>query len=263
VVDASSGEGLSSLVSIASIGRQHGGWPTHANGPSRSPVLAFCEGTEPRVWWSPDTGEIHPWRCKRNRCARCGPINAHLVAGAIALAEPERLVTLTRVGDDWQTIRSRVRDLSYDVRRSGRDWNVAWSVEPNPKGTGHHVHALHYGAFVPQRTLSRLSDAAGLGPVVDIRRVTRRLEASRYGLKLAASAYGVKMADGELESYLRCNGGRVIHTSRGFWRDGPGRPIRSTRGAVQLAVRRAFGDSGARRWTLITHQDARERGLVA
>lgn len=234
-----------SLVSIASIA------PCRTAG--KSPTA---------WWWSPVTGEVHPWRCKRNRCPWCGPINAHLVAGAIALAEPERVFTLTLVGDDWQTIRSRVNRVTYDVRAAGGQWNVAWHVEENPRGTGHHVHGVQWGTFVPQRTLSWAAARRGMGFRAHIAQVRETDRASAYGLKLAAAAYSLKGADGDLERFLGLNGARMVHASRGFWRDGPGRPIRSVHGAVQMSMRRMYGDSSDRRWTLVTHHQAVARGLV-
>ena len=181
-------------------------------------------------------------------------MNAGQVAGAIGLARPERLIGLSLVGEDWQTVRARVRRLRYDLRHQlGRRFEDCWHVEPNPAGTGHHVHAWQRGGFVPQGVLSRLADARGMGRVCDIR--AWRPEgplAEGYGLKLAGVRYGLKLAESsdQMFTYLEANGGRLVHASRGFWRDELGEPC------GQKAARRAWcrsvaeGDGEEHDWQL-------------
>jgi len=134
-----------------------------------------------------------------------------------------------------------------------------WTVEPNPAGTGHHVHAEQRGAFVPVRQLSRLARREGMGQVVDIRRIRMGVDvSSRYLVKLAADAYGTKLARGDMEqlgAYLRANGGRqMVHASRGFWRGQDGRVLSGVGEARKLAQ----GPSGGHRWAFY-----RSRELVA
>jgi hypothetical protein len=176
-------------------------------------------------------------------------VNALRITAAIALSRPERLITLTQVGDSWSLVRSRMFRLRHDLAREigGLQW--VWSVEPNPRGTGHHVHAEQYGPFVPQRLLSRLADYRGMGRVVDVRRVRHRVDVtSRYLVKLAADAYGTKLARGDMEQlgeYLRANGGRqMVHASRGFWRDQGGRKLSGLAEARKLAQ----GGSEGHQW---------------
>ncbi len=223
-------EGSSLLVSIRSNGR----------------TLEEGSGCPNRVgsgWLNVATGEVRPARCGALKCLWCGPINALITAGAIDLARPERLVTLTLVGDQWQTIRFRMKRLTYRVREEVGPVCWSWHVEPNPKGTGHHVHALQHGSFIPVRRLSALAQREGMGRVVDIRRVRAGDRAGWYGLKMAAAAYTLKLARQEesYRQYLAANGGRLVHTSRGFWRDTDGSRIKGVRGARERALREAFG----------------------
>jgi hypothetical protein len=177
-------------------------------------------------------------------------VNGKLIVGAMTLGQPERLVTLTQVGDEWQTIRNRVRQLVYRIRSDGVAFEWAWAVERNPKGTGHHVHGVQWGSFVRQSRLSALAGSVGMGRVADVRRLGSAAGGSRYPLKaLAGTAYTMKGAQEGREHLLR-NGGRLVHASRGFWRDSEGRPVPGVREAVKLALRASYGDTEASRWVL-------------
>lgn len=202
-------------------------------------------------WQNLDTGEIRAARCRANFCPFCGPVNAGLVGGAITLAGVERMGTLTQVGDDWQTVRARVKRLAYDLRHdTGRALDWAWHVEPNPRGTGHHVHFFQRGDFLPQQELSRRADQRGMGRVADIRRWETKGR-SGYGLKLAGIGYGLKLAEAEstMGTYLRANGGRLVHSTRGFWRDNDGQAVGQREAMVSWAKRAGSDDDG--QWQLV------------
>lgn len=200
-------------------------------------------------WYCKAHGEWLPARCGANWCPWCGPVNALRVTAAIALARPERLVGLSLVGERWPDVRRRMRKLRHRLVDELGELHWVWSVEPNPKGTGHHVHAEQYGPFIPQRLLSRWAAAEGMGRVVDVRRIRMRVDvSSRYLLKLAADAYGTKLARGDMEqlsTYLRVNGGRqLVHASRGFWRDQDGNRL----SGVAEARKVAQGPSEGHEW---------------
>jgi hypothetical protein len=191
-----------------------------------------------------------PGRCRRNRCPYCGGINARQTVAAIALARPERVFTLTLAGREWQTIRGRVRRWRYEVRRRVPRWQDCMHVEPNPSGSGeHHVHGLQWGQFPPVEVLRSAAERYGFGSWLHVSRLRDVDGASAYGLKLAqlsASAYSMKLAvGGELETYLEANGGRLVHASRGFWRDGSGERLPGVRVARKTALRGSQGDLGA------------------
>jgi hypothetical protein len=190
-----------------------------------------------------DTGEWFWDGCRRHSCVVCGSKAAYLTALAIALAEPERFVRLSLVGDEWQQIRARMYRLTYDVRRAGFGWEMCYHVERNPRGTGFHVHAYQHGDYVPQSLLQELAMKNGMG-YPDIRRWTERgVLGTMYGLK-AATGYGMKGAlKGEtLGEYLKLNGGRFAHTTRAFWREGRnGRRLSGVGVARKVAVMRKFG----------------------
>jgi hypothetical protein len=173
------------------------------------------------------TGQIAPASCRANSCGHCGPNNARRVGGAITLAGPQRWGMLTQVGEDWQTIRPRMKRLRYSLQKCGIEHAWCWHVEPNPAGTGHHVHYFQRGAFVPQSLLSELADREGMGRVATVQRWRPTQAATTYGVKLAGVRYGLKLAEESdtMSGYLAANGGRLVHASRGFWRNREGEHV--------------------------------------
>lgn len=142
-------------------------------------------------------------------------------------------MTLTQVGNTWPVVRNRMKLVRHRVAATGARWEWCWSVEPNPRGTGHHVHAWQRGDFLPQRELSNIARREGAGHVVDIRRWDQGgREEAGYGLK--GVTYGTKLASGEdsAEAFLAANGGRLTHQSRGWWTLGTAKAEEAA--AVQL-----------------------------
>lgn len=175
------------------------------------------------VFINSDSGEIAPWRCGRNACAYCVQGNARRRARAIALAKPERALLLTQVGDSWQLVRDRAKNLRYFITKElGKSFDWVYHVEPNPKGTGHHVHAWQRGDFIAQTDLVRISRRVGMGEVAFINKIKNPLEAANYGLK--GLGYGMKgvAAEESRVAYLLANGRRLTHQSRGFFVDSEG-----------------------------------------
>lgn len=213
-------------------------------------VLKQCPRKMDWQWVNIVTGEVRAARCRANFCPFCGPVNASLIAGAISLAGVERMGTLTQVGNDWQTVRNRMKRVAYDLRRN-RELHWAWHTEPNPKGTGHHVHFFQRGDFLPQAELSRVADNRGMGKVADIRKWETKGK-SGYGLKLAGIGYGLKQAQGEatMRTYLRANGQRLVHSTRGFWKDLDGQAV-SQREAMVAWAKRAGTSGDEDHWQLV------------
>ncbi len=174
------------------------------------------------------TGQIVWARCGRLRCAHCVVRNGYRRAAAIAWANPERALTITllaRAGDPapWQTCRVTWKTIKRNLKRLGVDpGQEVLHVEPNPKGTGYHGHLWQWGAFMPKEALQEASHRAGAG-WTRVESIRSRQNAAAYGLK--GLGYGLKgvQADDSAAEYLRCNGGRLTHQSRGFFR---GLPVR-------------------------------------
>jgi len=196
-----------------------------------------CGGCPARVLFvmvNTVTGAVVPMRCARNACTYCLQVNARRRARAIALAVPERAILLTQVGSDFATVRPRMKLLRHRIAAEVGSVEWAWHVEPNPLGTGSHVHAWQHGAYVPQRLLSEAAHREGMGSFARINRVRSTAGASRYGLK--GLGYGLKgvQADDAGAAYLRENGARLTHQSRGYFR-APGGQRVPVRVAERLA----------------------------
>jgi hypothetical protein len=182
--------------------------------------------------------------CKRLTCPVCLRVAAWRRSLAIKHSRPERFLTLTLVGDDWQTVRKRVKAYRWAVAQEVGEVEWVWNVERNPKGTGHHVQAWQRGQFLEQRELSRLAQRFGMGKRVDIRRWESGGE--RYALK---EAYAVKQTD-QAERFLSMNGGRLTHQTRGYF----GKPVRE---AEKEAVRRERGED-SQTWVVATLRELHE-----
>lgn len=125
---------------------------------------------------------------------------------------------LSKLSGHWPTDRRMMNRLTEYVRKTDRDWEVAWHLERNPKGTGFHGHAWQHGDFIEQAELQELCHKAGMGfPYIErMKQQTGRGSSVRYGLK--GVSYGMKLDD--LSDYLDTNGSRLVHATRNFWRDG-------------------------------------------
>ncbi|HEY9290576.1 MAG TPA: hypothetical protein VIP98_04775 [Microlunatus sp.] len=160
-----------------------------------------------------------PASCDTYACAKCGPRKAMqaaaIAAWAIRHADRGRFVTLTLAPEDWQQRRQKVRDLRRLLRGRGYDWETAWTTEAGKETGMLHVHALQHGSYVPQSHLQEVWRAR-----VDIRKVETG-GVAQYVTKdaLKVAGYVVKGATAEhdgLADHLALNGGRAMHSSRGF-----------------------------------------------
>jgi hypothetical protein len=191
------------------------------------PIVA-CPNNRGMVWFDGEARTITSARCRQLNCPVCLPAAAFKYARAIALAQPAQAIRLSLVGDDWDTIRKRVATWRKALRRMGLRIEYAYHVEVNPRGTGYHIHMWVYGDRLTESVVSEAATRAGMGWSVRVEGVEQpRGTPLYYGLK--AVLYVPESAETfppAAEVYRLINGGRsVVHTSRGFWRDGPGRPL--------------------------------------
>lgn len=183
--------------------------------------LATCPR---RVGWfmlSLSTGQTVPARCDANSCPYCAPIKASLIARALALAEPQRAVRFSKVPNDWKRAQRAIKRTTELLRAEGFQWRWAYHIEPNPRQVderSNHLHGWQHGDYVPQRALQEICRRSGLGiPYIErVKQQTGRGGSVGYGLK--GLRYGMKHDD--LDTFLDLNGGRLVHASYGFWRDG-------------------------------------------
>jgi len=207
------------------------------------------------------TGETHPARCGRNACSYCLAKNARRRALAIAYARPERELRVSLVADagdpnPWQTARYRMNKIREHLKKWSEPVGLwGFHVEPNPEGTGYHAHAVQHGPRkINKDALDQASFRAGSG-LTRVRKVQHLDGLAEYGLKGAAlAAYGLKGAT-EGSEYLRLNGGRLGHYSRGFFRSPDGGTL-AVRQAERLALQAIYGEQEKGAWTLMTERGA-------
>lgn len=157
------------------------------------------------------TGERISGRCKAYRCEYCGPRKLQLLELCLVAALPERFITLTWAPEDRDRRRKQVAWLMQSLRRDGMRCEIAWVTEENPRGTGHHIHALQKGDFIPQATLQakwggRIAHVAKLDNVGG--------GVSAYMLKVQrgsvrAAGYALKQQTGERQ--------RPVNITRNFF----------------------------------------------
>jgi hypothetical protein len=145
---------------------------------------------------------------------------------------------------------NRIREY---VQRDGfRNNEWAYHAEINPKLTGYHVHAWQHGPKLPQRWLQTVCERADAG-IPYINRV-RHSGAQHYGVK--AVTYGLKgtVSEHGRHEFVKINGGRLVHATRGFWRDEEGKPCTQLE-ARAAAVKLVHGipQRESEHWWIVEH----------
>lgn len=165
-------------------------------------------------------------RCGCNRCPRCLVANTFPIAAALDLARPDYLVTVTHLPTDWPSIRILLHSLVQHLRRRGVEFRWSFSVEPNPSGAGAHAHGWMRGGPLTEAHLVRATEQTQIGLLHKVDTYTSARPLS-YGLKQVQGSLRLPVADGlrQQAEFLSLNGGRLVHSSRGFWLDPHGRPI--------------------------------------
>ncbi|MFQ5342205.1 MAG: hypothetical protein ACE5F6_11735 [Anaerolineae bacterium] len=128
----------------------------------------------------------------------------------VSRQDPERMVTLTRIGRDRAEITSNFRMFVQKLRRGGWEWEYFGIVEPHVSGALH-MHLLQWGSYVDHDRLSALAARSHMG-YTWIARIRGKRAAANYCVKHLCRGHG------------RWVPGRVIRYSRGFWRNGRDRP---------------------------------------
>ncbi len=117
------------------------------------------------------TGLVIPMVCDKYSCMYCGPRRVELWRSLIETAEPERFITLTRVGRTLFEVGRVATTVVQRLRRKGYAFEYCMTFEQHTNGY-FHIHMLQKGDYIPQRFLSDCLRSAthGFSSVVDIRR---------------------------------------------------------------------------------------------
>lgn len=226
---------------------------------SREKLLSACPNRPSQVVVNTVTGQTVPARCNKLRCPFCLPHEALGVAAALAMAQPTQLLLLTQLGSTWAGAQRRMNRFR-EVLRATYTGGWAYHLEPNPDGTGTHAHAWWRGDHLGRRKLSDAARRAQLGEWVSTAEAhlppagPSGVPRLTYGLKsvLRQPSNGLHLS-GDAEAFLALNGGRLVHATRGYWRDWEGRPLPGLRPAVSHAKAQARGGSS---WTLRESRDS-------
>jgi hypothetical protein len=192
----------------------------------------------------PYSGELKPRRCQAYACPRCGPILALATVEAIVLARPTHSAVITTKEafssdqdpeDAFAFWNEAVRGVWRNLRAGGSEWEAVWLVERDEAGRPH-VHVLGWGSAGDRGTFQQVCQQAELG-WSEIQRIRKLRTIARYTLKEPLRALDMRgQATSIMESHLDLNGRRLLHWTRGFWRDAAGRPL----GGIRVARREAM-----------------------
>jgi hypothetical protein len=117
------------------------------------------------------TGLVIPMVCGKYSCKYCGPRRVEMWRSLIELAEPERFITLTRVGLKLAQVGRVATTVVQRLRRRKYKFEYCMTFEQHKNGY-FHIHMLQKGDYIPQPLLSDCLRSAthGFSYVVDIRR---------------------------------------------------------------------------------------------
>jgi len=120
-------------------------------------------------WLNEETGELRDFNCGSWRCPVCSQKVAWRWACRVAIAKPERMVTLTNVPSDKIKAYFAFGNLLKDIRQH-YDFEYIRFLATGSKTGMLHWHIAQRGDFIPVRWLSRRAYSHGLGEIVDIRK---------------------------------------------------------------------------------------------
>ncbi len=195
-----------------------------------SPV---CPAELPRMVRCLEHG-IYPsahYRCRRNDCTFCASRNVTLLARAIKRSHPKYFFCITQMADNWSAIKAFMDGLARYLRyHTGHQVSWCYSVEPNPEGTGYHLHGYSHN-YLDDRHMTDYCLAHGAG-LVGVERVPAKAKAHYFGYPMGTmrlDQYPTRdQAVTAREAYRRLNGTLLAHHSRDFFRDRQGKPMKQT-----------------------------------
>lgn len=181
------------------------------------------------------TGELRPASCGSHQCPACVISNARRSAVAIGRSRPTVAVLLTDVSSDWGDVRDSMKSFRRNMNRKVAGWQDCYHVERNPSGVGNHIHAWAWSAS-GSLTRDVVRDAAARADMgwadVQPRRAPEGASLS-YGLKAVLQGDPTAaLLPPATADFLSINGGRLLHATRGFWRDGRGNAISGLHEAI-------------------------------
>lgn len=141
-------------------------------------------------FWKMEEGTafVVPMTCRRWTCPYCADLMRDEWAHRIAVAGPERLVTITNPGDTAQGVTRCLKLIVRDIRGRGLIFEY-WGVVELTKAGRPHIHLLQIGDYIANRMLYHFALSHGAG-FTDVRRITSGWSAARYCAKHLARFHG-------------------------------------------------------------------------
>ena len=159
------------------------------------------------------TGEIiNSIPCRRTSCVYCNRFKERAFNRKMKEVEPSGFITVTGLPSNFTDIKNGMKELRQYLRRDGLRLGLAWSAEPNPRGTGVHVHAWVNGDVPTTTQLRHRAQQVGMASNVKVEKFS-----GWYG---SGAAYITKMTSHNqtsLAAYQEINGREFVH-SRSYWR---------------------------------------------
>jgi hypothetical protein len=118
-------------------------------------------------------------------------------------AEPERMLTFTRIGEDRDSIRLGLQQVVRHIRVSGYEIQYWGVIELHESGKPH-IHVLQKGSYIPKKVVVEACSKANWG-FNDIRKIDNSWSATHYCAKHLCHSHGRRWA------------GRLIRYSKKFF----------------------------------------------
>ena len=150
-----------------------------------------CPQQSTTSFWDVNTELFHLVRvvCKTWSCPYCGPVKRAKLAVEVALARPNRFITLTTSGHSDQTprdvfdaTRRQLSELAKRLRKEHGTFEYLRALEQTKTGFPHY-HLLVRSPYLDQHELSRHWCALTTAFIVDIRKLSQDEKAVRYVMK--------------------------------------------------------------------------------
>ena len=185
--------------------------------------------------------------CGAYLCPVCGWKRALTQRAALAQVKHKALLTFTQVPAMLSGVLSTVKAVLRFYRRYDAI-EMAWAIEENPNGTGHHIHALSRHDVDPA-LLSVAAEAANIG-IAHVsptpKHFTNPAQAERFArggatylLKFLEHEPGTPDLATALTEHLDLNGGRLIHNTRDYFDGSRGEALREASRVRLQAMRGA------------------------
>ena len=131
---------------------------------------------------------IIPLRCNSWGCIRCAARKTTVWAHRVSDAQPERMITFTKLDASRADIKLSFQQIIRDLRKEKLIVEY-WGVVELHKSGEPHMHVVQRGSFIPKKLLLSIAQKHGWG-WTDVRAITQGWSAARYCAKHLCHSHG-------------------------------------------------------------------------